>query len=86
MRGKLTDEQMRNRIDRRNERRSASGLPLVKSRIPTRKEMRSIAKFKLRLSDYVHLFKKGKDGKSAFRGIWREWAFKKVKFPKRRTA
>lgn len=81
MRGKLTGDQMRNRIDRKNERKRASGLPLVKSRIPTRKEMRAIAKFKLRISDYVHLFKKERDGKSPFRSLWREWAFKKVKFP-----
>lgn len=86
MRGKLTDDQMLERLARRKARKKASGLHITKTRIPTRKEMRSIAKVKLKLSGYVHLFKKRKDGKSAFRGIWREWAFKKVKFPKRRTA
>ena len=86
MRGKLTDNQMLERLARRKARVKDAGLSLETIRVPTRKEMRSIAKVKLKLSDYAHLFKKRKDGTSAFGGIWREWAFKKVKFPKKRTA
>lgn len=54
----------------------------TKERVPTRKEMRAIARAKLKASGYIQLNKK-RSGKSAFSSIWREWAFKKIKWPQK---
>lgn len=86
MRGKLTDQQMKERIARRNARKKASGLLISTTRIPTRKEMRTIAKNNMQKADIPKICRKRSDGKSFFAGHWREWAFKKIKMPKRRSA
>jgi len=51
-----------------------------------RKLLRSIAKANLKRAEYIRFNKKGSDGRSFFSRHWREWAFKKVKMPKRRSA
>ncbi len=86
MRGKLTDQQMKERIARRNARKKANGLTVITTRIPTRKEMRAIAKTQLKRAEYTKVNKKDSNGKSFFSKHWREWAFKKIKMPKRRSA
>ena len=86
MRGKLTDQQMKERMARRNARKKASNTLISITRVPTRKEMRSIAKTQLRRAEYTKINKKDSNGKSFFSKHWREWAFKKIKMPKRRSA
>lgn len=78
---KLTQDQKNERRAKRIEKKRAAGLSVENTRVPTRKEMRAIAKSKLRLDGYTNLCKKKSGGKSTFSLLWREWAFKKVKYP-----
>jgi hypothetical protein len=86
MRGKLTNNQMKERLARRRKRRDVADGSYSTTRVPTRKEMRAIAKANMKKMDIPQTCKKYKDGGSFFSKHWREWAFKKIKMPKRRSA
>lgn len=86
MRGKLTDKEMKERIDRRIARKKATTLPISTTRVPIRKEMRSFAKYEMGLAKGTKLCKKNSKGKSFFSANWRNWCFKKLYKSKKRSA
>jgi hypothetical protein len=86
MRGKLTNNQMKERLARRRKRRDVADGSYSTTRVPTRKEMRAIAKANMRKAGFAKTCKKDGDKISFFARNWREWAFKKIKMPKRRSA
>jgi hypothetical protein len=75
---------MRERMARRKARKKEN--VLATTRVPTRKEMRAIAKGNMRKAGITKTCKKDGDKVSFFVRNWREWAFKKIKTPKRRSA
>lgn len=87
MRGTLTDQQMAQRLARRNEWRKKSGLPTSSPvRILTRKLARSIARYNMVRAEATKINKKRSNGKSFFAANWREWLNRRPKYTKKKKS